>query len=72
MRPQGRRGEILAEPLTDLAEVLRKNREVWLASPVTAQPSAGHAPLSIEDIWSPTGRNTGRVVRKRPDDGVRA
>ena len=62
LRPQGRRGELLAEPLTDLADVFRPGREFRLVagSPHTAVPFV----LQLEDCWHPTGRNAGRLVVK--------
>ncbi len=62
LRPQGRRGELLAEPLTDLADVFRPGREFRL----TAAPGHTAAPstLQLEECWHPTGRNAGRLVLK--------
>lgn len=62
LRPQGRRGELLAEPLTDLAEVFTPGRHFRLASAPghKAPPST----LALEDCWHPTGRNAGRLVLK--------
>ena len=56
LRPQGRRGELLAEPLTDLPGLFTPGREVALAPGQTA--------LRIEDHWFPTGKNAGRIVLK--------
>ena len=56
LRPQGRRGELLAEPLTDLPGLFAPGREVALASNSTT--------LRIEDHWFPTGKNAGRIVLK--------
>jgi len=62
LRPQGRRGELLAEPLTDLPEVFAAGRQFRLASTSAAAPSA---PLfTLEDCWRPQGRNSGRLVLK--------
>lgn len=62
LRPQGRRGELLAEPLTDLADVFTPGRVLRLE----AAPGHKGAPptLTLEDRWSPTGRNAGRLVLK--------
>lgn len=60
LRPQGRRGELLAEPLSDLLGIFEPGRRVSVAA-------AGAAPAietTIESQWSPTGRNAGRVVLK--------
>lgn len=60
LRPQGRRGELLAEPLSDLPGLFEPGRSVSIAA-------AGPAPAidtTIESQWSPTGRNAGRIVLK--------
>jgi 16S rRNA processing protein RimM len=60
LRPQGRRGELLAELLSDLPGLFTPGRRVSMAA-------SGDAPAvdtTIESQWSPTGRNAGRVVLK--------
>ena len=64
LRPQGRRGELLADPLTDLPEFFAAGRRVWPAPPAFAAPAADASPYTIEAHWFPTGRNAGRVVLK--------
>jgi 16S rRNA processing protein RimM len=64
LRPQGRRGELLADPLTDLAELLAPGRSVWLAAANAEAPPPGAAPLTLEQHFFPTGRNAGRIVLK--------
>jgi len=64
LRPQGRRGEILADPLTDLPEIFSPGRSFWLAPAAASAPSADAAPLTLEEHWFPTGRNAGRIVLK--------
>ena len=64
LRPQGRRGELLADPLTDLPELFAAGRSVWIAPPTADAPSADTAPTTLEEHWFPTGRNAGRVVLK--------
>ncbi len=62
MRPQGRRGELLADPLTNLDTVFTAGRAVWLDE---AEPSPDALPSrTLEDCWHPTGRNAGRLVLK--------
>lgn len=62
LRPQGRRGELLAEPLTDLDEIFAEGREVWLAKEADAiAPQSSHR---LESHFFPTGRNAGRIVLK--------
>lgn len=63
LRPQGRRGEMLAEPLTDLSEIFSAGRPVVLAAAGT-QPKPESATRTIEDHWLPTGKNAGRMVLK--------
>lgn len=60
MRPQGRRGELLAEPLTDLSGVF----EAGLRASVQDPNSGATSETTIESSWTPTGRNAGRVVVK--------
>ncbi len=62
LRPQGRRGELLAEPLTDLAEVFSPGRGFRLAASLERLSSA--ATITLEECWRPTGRNAGRLVLK--------
>ena len=64
LRPQGRRGEVLADPLTDLHEVFADGRSLWLGTAAAGEPAAGSAPLTLESHFFPTGRNAGRIVVK--------
>jgi 16S rRNA processing protein RimM len=57
LRPQGRRGELLAEPLSDVAEVFIDGRKVMLSG------KAKEA-RTLENHWTPTGRNAGKIVLK--------
>ena len=63
LRPQGRRGELLAEPLSDLADIFAAGREVALAATGTS-PGESHDIRTIEAHWLPSGKNAGRVVLK--------
>lgn len=67
LRPQGRKGELLAELLTDFPERFATHPDVWLApsgfadeaeSTVAVQPK----PFRVAAHWLPLGRNAGRVV----------
>lgn len=60
LRPQGRRGELLAEPLTDLLGAFASGLRASLKDP----HSASTTETTIESSWSPTGRNAGRIVLK--------
>ena len=64
LRPQGRRGEFLADPLSDLPNLFAPNREVLLAPANASAPAPGTLPLHIEEHFFPTGKNAGRVVLK--------
>lgn len=64
LRPQGRRGELLADPLSDLPDLFTPGRELTLA-PLNASTPAPNAPtLRIEEHFFPTGKNAGRIVLK--------
>lgn len=52
IRPQGRRGEVLAEILTDFPERFAAMREAWLRRSSTADP----APIRLEQSWLHKGR----------------
>jgi 16S rRNA processing protein RimM len=64
IRPQGRRGELLAEPLSDLPEIFAAGRAVALAPAGKNAPGADAPPFAIESHWFPTGKNAGRIVLK--------
>jgi 16S rRNA processing protein RimM len=51
VRPQGRRGEVLAEPLTDFSVRFQELRQVFLENPGTAPQS-----IKVENVWSHKGR----------------
>ncbi len=57
LRPQGRKGELLAELLTDFPEKVT-GRVVQIG------PEGKSAEYTIESYFLPTGRNAGRVVLK--------
>ena len=62
LRPQGRKGEVLAELLTDFPERFREQPEVHLGTPGPDSTHAGLRPATITNHWLPVGRNQGRVV----------
>jgi 16S rRNA processing protein RimM len=64
LRPQGRRGELLADPLSDLPDIFTAGRELTLAAPNTSTPAPNAPTLRIEEHFFPTGKNAGRVVLK--------
>ena len=51
VRPQGRRGEVLAEPLTDFSLRFQGLLQVFLENPGKAPQSIG-----VENVWSHKGR----------------
>lgn len=60
LRPQGRRGELLAEPLSDLPDLFTAGRCFWAEGSGRAQAAS----WTLEAAWEPTGRNAGRIVLK--------
>jgi 16S rRNA processing protein RimM len=69
LRPQGRRGELLADPLTDLPGLFTAGQRVAISAPATHQNEPSPDPVSLsettlESHWSPTGKNAGRIVLK--------
>jgi 16S rRNA processing protein RimM len=64
LRPQGRRGELLADPLSDLPGLFDNQHDVVLAARDASTPAPGATTLRIEEHWFPTGKNAGRVVLK--------
>jgi 16S rRNA processing protein RimM len=62
LRPQGRKGELLAELLTDFPERFKERTRVFLAAPgFDGEESAAQA-AEILGFWLPVGKNEGRVV----------
>ncbi len=68
LRPQGRKGEVLADLLTDFPSRFAEHPRVWLAPPSFADTSLSRSqaavpqPAEITSHWLPVGRNSGRVV----------
>ncbi len=69
LRPQGRKGEVLAELFTDFPARFAERPHVQLAPPGFAETESAEAeaddklqPAEIVSYWLPTGRNAGRVV----------
>ena len=62
LRPQGRRGELLADLLTDFPERFQAQTKVFLApSGFDGDPSEA-IKVEITSSWLPHGRNEGRIV----------
>lgn len=62
LRPQGRKGELLAELLTDFPEQLA-GRSGLLLAPAGFTGAVDEArPCTITETWMPKGKNEGRIV----------
>ena len=60
VRTQGRKGEVLADLLTDFPERFQTQPDIFLRSPAKGEPRAA----VVESSWMPTGRSAGRIVLK--------
>jgi 16S rRNA processing protein RimM len=64
LRPQGRKGELLAELFTDFPERFEEQRRVFLAAPGFDGDQAEARAVEVAAFWLPVGKNDGRVVLK--------
>src|SRR3981189_2187661 len=62
LRPQGRKGEVLAELFTDFPERFEEQRRVFLAPPGFDGDEAETRSAEVVAFWLPVGKNEGRVV----------
>jgi 16S rRNA processing protein RimM len=62
LRPQGRKGELLAELLTDFPERFEEQRRVFLATPNFVGEEAEARAAEVTSFWLPVGKNEGRIV----------
>jgi 16S rRNA processing protein RimM len=62
LRPQGRKGEVLAELFTDFPERFEDKKRVFLAAPGFAGEEAEARAAEVAAFWLPVGKNEGRVV----------
>src|ERR1039457_5367071 len=73
LRPQGRKGEVLADLFTDFPARFGQHPRVWLAPPGFADAAltgpqnsvaqaAAAVPAEVVSHWLPLGRNAGRIV----------
>ena len=62
LRPQGRKGEILAELFTDFPERFEDRTRVFLAKPDFAGSESEARAITVTNHWLPVGRNHGRIV----------
>ena len=62
LRPQGRRGEVLAELLTDFPARFDDRDQLYLAAPDYTGTATDARPIQVTGHWLPVGRNQGRIV----------
>ena len=62
LRPQGRKGEVLAELFTDFPERFEDQKRVFLAAPGFDGEQAKARQAEVVAFWLPVGKNEGRVV----------
>jgi 16S rRNA processing protein RimM len=62
LRPQGRKGEILAELLTDFPARFSERDQLYLAPAGFTGSAAEARPIQVVGHWLPVGRNQGRIV----------
>ena len=62
LRPQGRKGELLAELFTDFPEQFNDTPRVFLAKPGISGAEQEARAISVTNHWLPVGRNHGRIV----------
>jgi 16S rRNA processing protein RimM len=62
LRPQGRKGEVLAELFTDFPERFEEQKRVFLAAPGFDGDETEARSAEVVAFWLPVGKNEGRVV----------
>jgi 16S rRNA processing protein RimM len=62
LRPQGRKGELLAELSTDFPERFEDRRRVFLAKPGFSGTAEEARSAEVASFWLPVGKNEGRIV----------
>ena len=62
LRPQGRKGEVLAELLTDYPERFEGEPRVFLAKPGFSGAEAEARAMNVIGFFLPVGKNSGRIV----------
>jgi 16S rRNA processing protein RimM len=62
LRPQGRKGEVLAELFTDFPERFKDQTRVFLAPPNFAGEADDARSAEVVSFWLPVGKNAGRIV----------
>ena len=64
LRPQGRKGELLAELLTDFPERFTARKDLYLTPPGFQGELTMAKMVRVVSSWQPVGRNKGRIVLK--------
>ena len=62
VRPQGRKGELLADLLTDFPDRFAGREDLFLAKPGFEGSPAEARRVDVTSSWLPVGKNQGRVV----------
>lgn len=62
LRPQGRKGELLAELFTDFPDRFREHRQVFLATSGFDGGEDQARSVEVVSFWLPVGKNQGRIV----------
>lgn len=62
LRPQGRKGELLAELFTDFPDRFKDHSRVYLAPPRFEGTKAEARSTEVVAFWLPVGKNEGRIV----------
>lgn len=62
LRPQGRKGEVLAELFTDFPERFDSHKRIYLAAPGFQGQTDQARPAEVIHHWLPVGKNQGRIV----------
>ena len=62
LRPQGRKGEVLAELLTDFPARFEASPRVFLAKPAFTGTHKQAREAQVIDFFLPVGKNSGRIV----------
>jgi 16S rRNA processing protein RimM len=62
LRPQGRKGEVLAELFTDFPERFEEQTRVFLAASGFAGEESEAQAAEVVAFWLPVGKNEGRIV----------
>lgn len=61
LRPQGRKGELLAELLTDFPDRFVGRKDLFLVSSGNAKDQSTQS-VDVTSSWLPVGKNKGRIV----------